>query len=80
MQRGTAELKQKDFGVTPICLRRLVRVKIDLRLGFDIVGRQSSICQKSVISTPQVTLLPAPASNSLVKSKEVLSPTGRIIG
>jgi len=37
--RGTAELKQKDFGITPIRLRRHVRVKIQLRLGFDIVGR-----------------------------------------
>jgi hypothetical protein len=36
---GTAELKQKDFGITPISLRRHVRVKIELRLGFDIVGR-----------------------------------------
>ncbi len=37
---GTAELKQKDFGITPISLAGgTVKVKNELRLEFDIVAR-----------------------------------------
>jgi polyisoprenoid-binding protein YceI len=38
--RGTAELKQKDFGITPISLGGgTIKVKNELRVEFDIVGR-----------------------------------------
>ena len=38
--RGTAELKQKDFGITPISLGGgTVKAKNELRVEFDIVGR-----------------------------------------
>lgn len=38
--RGVAELKQKDFGITPISLGGgTVKVKNELRVEFDIVGR-----------------------------------------
>jgi polyisoprenoid-binding protein YceI len=38
--RGTAELKQKDFGITPISLGGgTVKVKNELRVEFDIEGR-----------------------------------------
>jgi polyisoprenoid-binding protein YceI len=38
--RGTAELKQKDFGITPISLGGgTVKVKNELRVEFDIVAR-----------------------------------------
>jgi polyisoprenoid-binding protein YceI len=38
--RGTAELKQKDFGINPISLGGgTIKVKNELRVEFDIVGR-----------------------------------------
>jgi polyisoprenoid-binding protein YceI len=38
--RGTVELKQKDFGITPISLGGgTIKVKNELRAEFDIVGR-----------------------------------------
>ena len=38
--RGTAELKQKDFGITPISLGGVtIKVKNELRVEFDIVSR-----------------------------------------
>jgi polyisoprenoid-binding protein YceI len=38
--RGTAELKQKDFGISPISLGGgTIKVKNELRVEFDIVGR-----------------------------------------
>jgi polyisoprenoid-binding protein YceI len=38
--RGIAELKQKDFGINPISLGGgTVKVKNELRVEFDIVGR-----------------------------------------
>ena len=38
--RGTAELKQKDFGINPISLAGgTIKVKNELRVEFDIVGR-----------------------------------------
>lgn len=38
--RGTAELKQKDFGIIPVSLGGgTVKVKNELRVEFDIVGR-----------------------------------------
>ena len=38
--RGTTELKQKDFGITPVSLGGgTVKVKNELRVEFDIVGR-----------------------------------------
>jgi polyisoprenoid-binding protein YceI len=38
--RGTAELKQKDFGIIPISLGGgTIKVKNELRVQFDIVGR-----------------------------------------
>jgi hypothetical protein len=37
---GTAQLKQKDFGITPISLGGgTVKVKNELRVEFDVVGR-----------------------------------------
>jgi len=38
--RGTAELKQKDFGITPITVGGgAVKVKNELRIEFDIVSK-----------------------------------------
>jgi polyisoprenoid-binding protein YceI len=38
--RGTAELKQKDFGITPVTVGGgVVKVKNELRLDFEIVGK-----------------------------------------
>ena len=38
--RGIAELKQKEFGINPISLAGgTVKVKNELRVEFDIVGR-----------------------------------------
>jgi len=38
--RGTAELKQKDFGISPISLGGgTIKVKNELRVEFDLVGR-----------------------------------------
>ena len=38
--RGSADLKQKDFGITPITVGGgAVKVKDELRVEFDIVGQ-----------------------------------------
>jgi polyisoprenoid-binding protein YceI len=38
--RGTAEIRQRDFGLTPVTVGGgTVKVKNELRVEFDIVGR-----------------------------------------